>query len=222
MRHRFVWLAAAVVAVAALATLGGSVSPETASAGPTTLPACATGTLIPQLGAVTINQGVGSYANQKLVRGKETLVRFFLKLPAAVGTTCSGSISVVNTTANPTAMTLINPSGPTDLAGTIGPYQVYPSTGLQITSSTVSVNSNADPTFVVPASRVNPCDGTQTPCLTTGVFSRNFRAKISYIRNGVTSSVVDTTLSSPTTGNFDQAANDLRLLVIPMGDSNLS
>jgi hypothetical protein len=218
MRHRLVWLAAAVVAVAALATLGGSVSPESASAAPTTLPACTAGSLVPELGAVTINQGLGSYANQKLVRGKETLVRFFLKLPAAVGTTCSGSISVVN----PTEMTLINPSGPTDLAGTIGPYQVYPSTGLQITSSTVSANSNADPTFVVPASRVNPCDGTSTPCPTAGVFSRNFRAKISYIRNGVTGTVLNTTLSSPITGNFDQAANDLRLLVIPMGDRNLA
>jgi hypothetical protein len=218
MRYRLAWLAAAVVAVAALATLGGSVSPETASAAPTTLPACSAGSLIPELGAVTINQGLGSYANQKLVRGKETLVRFFLKLPGIVGTQCSGSISVVN----PTEMTLINPSGPTDLAGAISPYQVYPSTGLPITSSTVSANSNADPTFVVPASRVNPCDGTATPCLTTGVFSRNFRAKISYIRNGVTGTVLSTTLSSPITGNFDQAANDLRLLVIPMGDRNLA
>lgn len=226
MRHRLVWLAAAVVAVVALATLGGSVSPEKASAAPNTLPACAAGSLVPELGAVTINQGLGSYANQKLVRGKETLVRFFLKLPGIVGTQCSGSISVVNTTTNPTAMTLINPSGPTNLSPTIGPYQSYPSGGLQITSSTVSVNSNADPTFVVPASRVNPCDG--TPCATTGLFSRNFKAKISYIRGGVTGvfdtefSIMPGTTSSPISGNFDQLSNDLRLLVIPMGDRNLS
>jgi hypothetical protein len=217
MRHRFVWLAAAVAAVATVAIVGGSVGTQRASAA-TTLPACATGSLVPELGAVTINQGLGSYANQKLVRGKETLVRFFLKLPGIVGTQCSGSINVVNTTTNPTEMTLIN--GATDLPGRIGPYQVYPSTGLQITSSTVSVNSNADPTFVVPASRVNPCDS--TPCATTGLFSRNFRAKISYIRNGVTSTVFNATFSSPMTGNFDQVSNDLRLLVIPMGDRNLS
>src|SRR5215211_3572370 len=220
MRHRFVWLAAAIVAVAGMALVGGGVGPQSASAGPTTLPACNASDLVPQLGDVTINQGVGSYANQKLVRGKETLVRFFLNLPGIVRMTCTGSINVINTPTNPTRVTLV--SGGTNLAPTIGPYQSYPSGGLQISSSSVSVNSQADPIFVVPASRVNPCDS--TPCSTTGLFSRSFRATIWYTRTtgGVTSAPQSITFTSPVIGNFDQLTNDLRLLVIPMGDANLS
>jgi plastocyanin len=220
MRHRFLWPTAAVATAAALAIVGGSVGTQRASAAPTTLPACNASDLVPQLGDVTINQGVGSYANQKLVRGKETLVRFFLKLPGIVGMTCSGSINVINTTANPTRVTLV--SGGTDLAPTIGPYQSYPSGGLQISSSGVSVNSQADPIFLVPASRVNPCDS--TPCSTTGLFSRSFKATIWYTRTtgGVTSAPQAITFMSPVIGNFDQLTNDLRLLVIPMGDANLS
>jgi hypothetical protein len=221
MRHRFLWLTAAVLAVAAVSIVGGSVGVQRASAGPTTLPACAAADLVPQLGDVTVNQGVGSYANQKLVRGKETLVRIFLKLPSAVGMTCSGSINVVNTTANPTQLTLVNAG--TDLLPRIGPYQSYPSSGLQISSSSVSVNSQADPIFIVPASRVTPCDGT-TPCSTTGGFSRSFKATIWYTRTtgGVTTGPLSVTLGPSLTANFDQLTNDLRLLVIPMGDANLS
>jgi plastocyanin len=217
MRRQVVWLG---VAVAAAALIGGSIGPERAAGAPTTLPACTASTLVPQLGAVTVNQGLGSYADQKLVRGKETLVRFFLKLPPSVGTTCSGSISVVDTATNPTELTVVN--GATDLAPTVEPYQVYPSTGLAITSSSVSVNSSADPTFVLPASRVNPCNGEPNgnPCTTPGVFSRSFRAKISYIRNGSTATVFNAVLTSPVTGNFDQATNALRILVIPMGDAS--
>ena len=221
MRKRFGLLAAAVCALLAIAGSAptfGAPPGGGGGGGTTTLPPCASGDLVPQLGAVTINQGLGSYADQKLVRGKETLVRFFLKLPGIVGTTCAGSISVVNTASNSTAMTLLDATGSTALGDPIAPYQSYPSSGLQITSSTVSVNSNADPTFVVSASRVNPCDG--TPCVTSATFSRKFQAKISYIRNGATGSVFNTTLTSPITANFDQVSNALRILVVPMGDIN--
>ena len=92
MLLRLGWLAAAcVVAAAAVGTIGGSLGAESA-VGATTLPACnpTTQPLRPELGAVTINQGLDSYRTTKLVRGKETLVRFFLKLPSYVGQTCSG------------------------------------------------------------------------------------------------------------------------------------
>jgi hypothetical protein len=222
MRHRLMWLMVAVAAVAAVAMLGGSIAPQQASAAPITLPACNPSTLVPELGAVTINQGLGSYASAGLMlaRRKETLVRFFLKLPPAVGTSCSGSISVVNTATNHTEMTVIDPSSNTTLS-TVGPYQTYPSAGQQITSSSVSVNSNADPIFIVPASNVSPS--------TTGPFSRHFKARISYIRNGVTSTVFTTpefstmpgtNPASPIAAGFDRPSNALRVLVIPMGDAS--
>jgi hypothetical protein len=238
MRHRLMWLMVAVAAVAAVAMLGGSIALQQASAA-TTLPACNTSTqpLVPHLGAVTINQGVGSYADagQKLARGKETLVRFFLKLPPYVGTSCSGSINVVNTTADtgatPTRMTLIDPSNADDLfigdlPGTIAPYQSYGSSGLPITSSSVSVNSNADPIFVVPASRVNPCNA--APCMNTTAFSLQFRARIYYTTSAnPTPAFVETStmLGTPAPprvigGDFDRLSNALRVLVIPMGDAS--
>src|SRR5215211_1201278 len=199
MGNRRAWLAAAVFAVATVAMVGGSLSPQGASAAGTTLPACTAASLVPVLGDVTVNQGLGSYSQQKLARGKETLVRFFLKLPSAVGTTCSGSINVTSA-----ALTVMN--GTTDLTPTIGAYQSYGTSGLQISSSSVSVNSQADPIFVVPASRVNPCNA--TPCSTTGGFSRNFKATISYTRTtgGVTStpSTGPITLTPTVTANFDQ------------------
>src|SRR4029453_15770379 len=219
MRHRFRSLAAAVAAVVALSIVGGSVGVQSASAGPTTLPRWAAADLVPQLGDVTVNQGVGSYVTQKLARGKETLVRFFLKLPPAVGTTCSGSINVTSA-----ALTLINGPPAADLSPRIAAYQSYGTSGLQISSSSVSVNSQADPIFVVPASRVTPCDA--APCTTTGGFSRNFKATISYPRTtgGVTStpSTGPITLPSTVTASFDQPTNDLRVLVIPMGDASLT
>jgi hypothetical protein len=232
MRHRSLWLVAAVAAVAAVAMLGGSLSPPTASAAPTTLRACtASDGLVPDLGAVTINQGLGSYASEKLVRGKETLVRFFLKLPGVVGTTCSGSINVINTSSSPTRMTLIDPATPDDgdtftgdLPDPIAPYQTYPSAGTAISSSSVSVNSSADPIFVVPASRVNACNA--TPCSITTPFTLQFKARIYYTTSANSTptfrdfSLMPGTTSTPIAGNFSQLPNAFRVLVIPMGDKN--
>jgi hypothetical protein len=231
MRHRFVRLAAAFAAVAGVALVGGAVGPQSASAAPTTLNPCSASVLNPVLGDVTVNQGVGSYVNQKLVRGKETIVRFFLKLPSEVGTTCSGSINVINAPANnnATELTLVAPPAPgTDLLPKIGPYQSYPAGGLQISSSSVSVNSQADPLFVVPASRVNPCNS--SPCTTSqnpsanAAFSRSFKATIWYTRTtgGQTTGPFSVTFQPSTVANFDQTSNDLRVLMIPMGDANLS
>jgi hypothetical protein len=228
MRHRSVGLAAAVAAVVAMAMVGGSVGTQRASAA-TTLPPCAASSLVPELGAVTINQGLGSYANEKLVRGKETLVRFFLRLPAVVATQCSGSINVINTTSGQTRMTLIDPSTSDDLftgdlPGTIAPYQTYPSAGQPITSSSVSVNSNADPLFVVSGSRVNACDA--TPCSITTPFSLQFRAKIYYTTSASSTptsrdfSIMPGTASTPIAGNFGELPNAFRVLVIPMGDAS--
>jgi hypothetical protein len=228
MRHRFVWLAAAVAAVATVAMVGGSVGTQRASAA-TTLPACTASSLVPELGAATINQGVGSYANEKLVRGKETLVRFFFKLPAVVGTQCSGSISVINTSSSQTRMTLIDPSTDDDaftgdLPGTIAPYQSYGSSGLQITSSSVSVNSSADPIFVIPSSRVNACDA--TPCSIVTPFSLQFRARIYYTTSASSTptlrdfSFMPGTTSTPIAGNFSKLPNAFRVLVIPMGNQS--
>ncbi len=229
MRKRLVCLAAAIAVAALIGAFGGSIGAEQAAAGPTTLPACAAADLVPELGAVTINQGLGSYANERLARGKETLVRFYLKLKSVVGTQCSGSINVINTSPSAqTRMTIVDPDTTDgdpagDLPNPIAPYQTYPSAGHPITASSVQVNSNADPIFVVPASRATACDATS--CAFTAPFSLRFKARIYYTTSASsTPALVDFSTmpasTNPITGNFSKLANDLRILVIPMGDGS--
>lgn len=228
MRLGLVWLAAACVVAAAVAgTIGGSLGADYA-VGATTLPACnpTTQPLRPELGAVTINQGLDSYRNAKLVRGKETLVRFFLKLPSYVGQTCSGSVTVVNSTATPpaTRLSLVNPGTGGALGDPIGPY-IDPakagSTGFPIPSSSVQPNSDADPLFVVPASRVNACGA--VGCLVTTAFSLQLKATVSYTssqNSTPTSTEFSLLAGAPIIGNFSDLPNAFRVLVVPMGDAS--
>jgi hypothetical protein len=213
----------AAFAAALLALSTGSTQQAQAA---TTLPACAPDTLEPRLSAVMINQGLASYSStpRLLVRGKDALVRLFLTLPPTVGSTCSGSINVVNTTSAPTRLTMLN--GATPLTPTVAPHQSYPSAGFAIPASTPSVNSTADPIFRVPGSRLNPCfvDTTTMACSLAAPFSVNFSASVSYTKSGATGtfsktfSTTSETSATPISASFDIRSNALRVLVIPMGD----
>jgi hypothetical protein len=179
-----------------------------ASQGAGGLPAC-TSPPVPQLGAVTINQGVGSYA--RLARGKETLVRFFLTLPPQVGTTCSGSINVTGATMNAT--------GPNGAYGPITAYQLFGS-GAPVPASTPSVDSNADPKFVVPGPRMNSCLvdlSTSATCTDSSFFALNFTATVNYTSTG-SSTTTGTATFGPSSGVVERTTNALRILVVPMGD----
>ena len=88
-------LIAGGVAVAAVMLATFSASTQQAKGAPAPgLRSCTAAELVPILGATTVNQGVGSYASQKLTRGKETLVRFFLTYQSVVGSSCSGTTSI--------------------------------------------------------------------------------------------------------------------------------
>ncbi len=193
----------ALCALSAAALLAG------ASEGAGTLSACLPGTLVPQLGAVTTNQGVGSYV--RLARGKETLVRFFLTFPSAVGTTCSGSINVTAAT-----MTVTSSAG-----ASLSPITAYQSfgTGAPISASTPSVDSNADPKFVVPGPRMNSCLvdlSAGATCSDTSTFTLTFSASVSYTTSA---SATATTATFGTSATVERTTNALRILVVPMGDS---
>jgi hypothetical protein len=66
--------------------------PQTASG----LSNCTSPELVPALREVTVNQGVGSYARR--VRGKETLVKFFLSNPTTCTVTSTQSLKVTAAT----------------------------------------------------------------------------------------------------------------------------
>jgi len=175
-----------------------------------TLPACSAAQLVPQVGASMVNQGVGSYADpgNLLVRGKDTLVRFFLVTPTGVGSTCSGSISVRSANFTVTSGSGSYPSTPA--------LQTFGTSGTLIPSSILSVDSNADPKFLLPAANVNSC--LNTPCADTGGFRLTFTATIGYTTSLQSTPQLTTTATAA--AGFDRASNALRVLAIPMGDAS--
>ena len=201
-----------LVAGALTGALVGALGTQSAVTATAPLPACTADALVPQLGATTVNQGVGSYADSGslLVRGKDTLVRFFLVTKPAVNSTCSGSTSIRSA-----SLTVTNgaASYPTTA------LQSFGSSGTAIPSSTVSVDSTADPKFVVPANVVNHCLSTSA-CTDTAAFTLTFSVSITY---STSLSSTPVTLSPPlaaATATFDKSSNALRVLAIPMGDKS--
>src|SRR5919204_2858836 len=147
--------------VIASVLLGGllvAAQPRTA----TGLSNCSASQLTPALGQVMVNQGVGSYA--RLVRGKETLVKFFLTNPTTCTVTSTQSINV-------TAATLSVNNTLQTFAG-ITPFQGF--AGAPAVSTTLSNNSAADPIFAVPGADLvpplaNPDTGTFSPTFTATI-----------------------------------------------------
>lgn len=199
-----------VLVVAAVgAALTAAVSRPAATAPAAALPACSAAQLVPQVGATMVNQGVGSYADTggNLVRGKDTLVRFFLTNLPAVGSTCSGTASV--RTAD-----LVVSNGAASYSTSA--LQTFGTGGTAIPASTVSADANSDPKFIVPAGVVNSC--LAPGCAAAGGFTLTFTVTITYSLNGSTAT---TSLTLPArTAVYDGATNALRILAIPMGDAS--
>ena len=192
----------ALVVIVVLGGVLAAARPQTASG----LSNCTSPELVPALREVTVNQGVGSYARR--VRGKETLVKFFLSNP----TTCTVTstqllrITAATLTVNNTLQTF---SG-------IAPFQSFAAT--PAVSATLSNNSPADPIFAVPAANLVPpfANPDTTP------FTPTFTTTITYSRkNGTTTtSGLTVTHSNSTPVTFEQRTRALRVLVIPMGDGS--
>ena len=81
----------AVLSVLAAALLAAA-SPEVSRG----LSNCTASQLVPAFGDVTVNQGLGNYAYR--VRGKDTLVKFFLTNPTTCAVTNTQSINITGAT----------------------------------------------------------------------------------------------------------------------------
>jgi hypothetical protein len=182
----------------------------TAAQSPSAAPAPCS--LVPQLRDVTINQGLGSYPT--LVRGKETLVRYYLSLPA-----CHDS----NDSIELRSATFAARRGATPIATSDAPVPplVTPYPTLSRYATAPAPNAPADPIFIVPASTLAPAD-------TTDRYTVTFSTTIGYrSRTGGGATPVD---GSVTLSKFPGTADDIakvvetrtkaiRLLVVPMGDA---
>src|SRR6266516_66132 len=190
---------AAVLSVLA-AVLLAAASPDVARG----LSNCTASQLVPTLREVSVNQGVGNYA--RLVRGKDTLVKFFLSNPTTCTVTSTQSINV-------TAGILSVNNTLQTFAG-IPPFQSFAAT--PAVSATLSNNSAADPIFAVPAADLVPPLANPD----TDTFSPTFTATITYSRKSGTTTTtgLTATYSNPTAVTFEHRTRALRVLVLPMGD----
>ena len=190
---------AAVLSVLA-AVLLAAASPDVARG----LSNCTASQLVPTLREVSVNQGVGNYA--RLVRGKDTLVKFFLSNPTTCTVTSTQSINV-------TAATLSVNNTLQTFAG-ITPFQSF--AAAPAVTATLSNSSAADPIFAVPAADLVPPLANPD----TDTFNPTFTATITYSRKAGTTTTpgLTVTYSNPTAVTFEHRTRALRVLVVPMGD----
>jgi hypothetical protein len=162
---------------------------------------CTSTQLAPALGDVTVNQGLGNYTYR--VRGKETLVKFFLTNPTTCTVTSTQSINI-------TGATLTVSTAPTG-SPAVSAFQSF---GLSpAVTSAVSTNSPADPVFAVPSNYL-------TPTATDVTFTPTFTATVTYSRKVGTSTTSGLTATfSNSNARFDHQTGALRVLVVPMGDA---
>lgn len=175
----------------------------------------------PVLRAVTVNQGVGSNPTAStgfnpLVRGKDTLVRFYLSLPS-----CASSSTQIRLTGGTLTVGILNGT----ILGTVSaptPPPIAPFPQIATFSVAPLVDSPGDPKFLVPGSVLAPAS-------TTAAFTATFSGTISYqwltgksataVPGAVTLSTIPGT-SSPITASVEHKTNALRILVVPMGDTS--
>jgi hypothetical protein len=197
--------AAALAVVVLLAVTGGGMRNVRAA----TL-ACTS--LAPVLQDTTVNQGLNSYPS--LVRGKETLVRFYFSLPACA---VAGNAIQINS-AQLTVRNGATATSPllTAAGGIAALAPIGTSPAPLITSTAKQWTSTGDPQWVVPGSVLAPGG-------TTASFTARFDVTVAY-----QSKTCETcALSAQTTSTFPASTavtkvvaaktNALRLLVVPLG-----
>ncbi len=193
-RRQFIVGGVGVVAVLGALTSAGSGAP----------PACNLTQL--QLRDSTVNQGLGSY--DRIVRGKETLVRMYFSMPSCHDNNDSIQITGGTLSATGGGATLAD-----GVVGTPSPVSTYPTAA---TYATAPVNdSTADVKFIVSGSAL-------APGATTDAYTASFSATITfqYKTSATATPVVSSrTLTAFTTKTVEKKTNALRILVVPMGNA---
>lgn len=165
--------------------------------------ACAsTGELAPVLQDVTINQGLGSYP--QLVRGKDTLVRFFLTRPQ-----CAGSEQIVEVS----SATLTVKAGAVPVGTIAAPENdLTPPPVVSLFSTAKSVGTTGDPVWIVDPEDLDLVGNTTT--------SLQFEATIGYRSSLGSGSVTLTQLKGAAiTKPILPATDPQRILAIPIAPS---
>lgn len=203
------------VAVAAVLVLG-LLGPNPVGPSSTLAAACTAAQIKPELGAVMVNQGLTDYP--VLVRGKQALVRLFLRLP----TTCTTSSTV----------SMLGASLQVERVGSLDDTPVPGTTPISLTPSrtvsgklTAGLNNDAtwDPIFLLPGSLLAPA-GTVPPTGTNTPWRLRLTATLTWkVGSGASVTGAPATTGGGPTNPFYQAVdkrtNAFRILVVPMGDA---
>jgi hypothetical protein len=200
MRTSGVSVALAAVLVSLVLGLGS----ERSSAAST----CSNSQLVPALGETRASQGAPGYV--RLARGKNTLVKFFLRSPTACTMANTQSIKITGAT-----LTVDNgQQAPFTGIQTFTPYTTAPAV-----TAAVAANSPADPVFRAPAADLAPpANATFNPDVSG--FNATFAARVTYTRVDGRTSTSGLTATFSATAIFEKRTKALRLLVVPMGDGS--
>lgn len=210
--HRTRGRAAAVVAAliaASVLTVGSGPVSRVAQAAPPK-PDCTIAQLKPELGAVMVNQGLNYPI---LNRGKQTLVRLFLRLP----TTCTAK-SAIAMTGGTLTITLRDKDGAPfqpPVSASVGPIQAVSG---NLPAAVQASGAASDPLFLVPGSLLLP------PINYGDRFSATFSASLTFKVGGVVAQPAPPVTVSggpahPITAQFEPRTSALRILVVKMGDA---
>jgi hypothetical protein len=171
---------------------------------------CTTSQLVPTVGEARVTQGAPGYA--RLARGKNTLVKFFLRSPTACTMANTQSIKITGAT-----LTVNNGQQPAFTG--IQPFTPY--TSSPAVTAAVSVNSPADPVFRAPAADLAPPKTTSyDPDVNT--FNAAFTTTVTYTRVDGRTATSGLTATFNTSATFERRTRALRVLVVPMGDRSAS
>lgn len=158
---------------------------------------CAAKDLVPFLHSTTASQGL---PYSPLVRGKKTIVRFYLTLPE-----CASSSQWIKLSG---ARLSVGRGGSNESLGTVANKNSLSTPAVISNWDAPANDSQGDPFFAVPASSLAPAS-------TTAAFDATFTADLSYITSF-------SSKAAPARFSFAapvaQKTNNLRVLAIPMGD----
>ena len=199
----------AIFGVASVLLSGLAVIPGMSAAFGDTVPAC----LQPGVADVNINQGLPHQgaSDPPLVRGKTTLVKFYLtapSCPSVLGIT-NPRVQVVTTGST---LTVNTPVSPTPCADGSQPALVTPPAVIPTTQTSAQAASDADPIFKVKGCALAPAGS-------TAAFVAQFNATLAYTATWTDASGTHTgtgTVSTAATAPVAPKSNALRILVVPL------
>jgi len=203
----------ALVVASAVPILPTALVPVAAAGG---TPSCTAAQLKPELGDVMVNQGLNYPI---LNRGKQTLIRLFLRLPSTCST--ASTIAVSNATltiqlTDPANANAVIPNSTGATSVTVAPAQTVSGN----LAASIATNATSSPLFAIPASLVTP------QSTFTGKFDLRITSAttVTYSVSGAaaTTAAPATVAATafPIVKNFEPKTSALRILVVPMGDAS--